>query len=467
MSSAEVPWNEPRKLKLAISNKEVGWTFTDASKIVMDIKLDKVSVLLDYADYSLFQQHPWRLADGYISSTINKKYQCKLSRYILGCLDKIGGIVHKNKNRLDHRRENLYFREKSTDVKNLSYDEKRNRFTVRYFDKKLKKWKQKEFGCGEGTRFTKETAKEEAIKFKTAVENGEEYVPKQPPEVNSINWNERRPLSYRRLGGVAKNFWQFRSHEKKEMLIEVKEGVDAIADFSDYDLIKHVSWFLSDKGYVYGWLEGKYLKMHKYILGLNEKAKEPDHLNRNKRDNRRKNLSIVTRRLNVMNRGLLKNNTTGFAGITKRGMCWVVTYSPSEYNRKSKQFSFGERSLDDEAQALDKAINFRDKMYALYGNKNNTDVFPSSDEENDVEIDDEVKSEQDDDEEDKADDLNNINAMDEDGFVVEEEQEETEHKIIHNPPLSNDERKARREAHLQRFQSKFSSRFLEDRFLPH
>ena len=43
---------------------------------------------------------------------------------------------------------------------------------------------------------------------------------------------------------------------------------------------------------------------------------EIDHINRNKLDNRKENLRIVTRSQNQMNRVIQKNNTSGYKGIT-------------------------------------------------------------------------------------------------------------------------------------------------------
>ena len=58
--------------------------------------------------------------------------------------------------------------------------------------------------------------------------------------------------------------------------------------------------------------------MHRIILkkyDLNPDNMEIDQINRNKLDNRKINLRTVTRRQNEINKGLLKNNKSGYKGV--------------------------------------------------------------------------------------------------------------------------------------------------------
>jgi hypothetical protein len=57
--------------------------------------------------------------------------------------------------------------------------------------------------------------------------------------------------------------------------------------------------------------------MARVVLGmsLDDKENVPDHINRNKLDNRQGNLRIITSAQNLLNRGVQKNNSTGFKGV--------------------------------------------------------------------------------------------------------------------------------------------------------
>lgn len=63
--------------------------------------------------------------------------------------------------------------------------------------------------------------------------------------------------------------------------------------------------------------------MHRFLLKT-PKGLETDHINRDKLDNRRSNLRIVSRTQNSINRDMPPNNTSGYKGVTwyKRDRYW-------------------------------------------------------------------------------------------------------------------------------------------------
>lgn len=59
----------------------------------------------------------------------------------------------------------------------------------------------------------------------------------------------------------------------------------------------------------------KNVPMHHFVAGKPRTGHEIDHINRDKLDNRINNLREVTHRVNVLNFGMQKNNTSGVRGV--------------------------------------------------------------------------------------------------------------------------------------------------------
>lgn len=94
-----------------------------------------------------------------------------------------------------------------------------------------------------------------------------------------------------------------------------------LIDYDDFEKCKKISWCVDNKGYANGGNRKiGTVRMHRFILDA-PKDKQIDHINRNKLDNRKSNLRIVTNQQNQFNRGLNKNNTSGYKGIHFNKTC--------------------------------------------------------------------------------------------------------------------------------------------------
>jgi hypothetical protein len=96
-------------------------------------------------------------------------------------------------------------------------------------------------------------------------------------------------------------------------------------DLSDFEMVKKYTWYKrNDSGYIYNMKNRIYL--HRFIMNCKDEE-IIDHINRNKLDNRKENLRIVSLNENNHNRSIGKNNTSGIIGVgihytSKKGTCY-------------------------------------------------------------------------------------------------------------------------------------------------
>lgn len=93
----------------------------------------------------------------------------------------------------------------------------------------------------------------------------------------------------------------------------------------DYEALKEYCWHIDAHGYVVAKdiTTGKTVKMHKLIIGEIDDY-VVDHKNRDKTDNTRDNLRVVTSQENTYNHSVFKNNKSGIIGVFwhKRDSIW-------------------------------------------------------------------------------------------------------------------------------------------------
>lgn len=104
-----------------------------------------------------------------------------------------------------------------------------------------------------------------------------------------------------------------------------------IFDAQDCGEIEKYKWKLMANGYVYTAKISMYL--HRFILD-NHGSLDTDHINGNKRDNRRCNLRLATRSQNIINSGKRSDNTSGYTGVyyQKENKKWVSLISVNKEN---------------------------------------------------------------------------------------------------------------------------------------
>ena len=98
-------------------------------------------------------------------------------------------------------------------------------------------------------------------------------------------------------------------------------------DDDDYELLSQWTWRLHDGYAVRRVGERGTVRMHRYLLGLQAgDRRQADHRNRDRLDNRRENLRVVTQGQNMQNRGARRTARSGTRGVSfhTRSGRWTV-----------------------------------------------------------------------------------------------------------------------------------------------
>lgn len=131
------------------------------------------------------------------------------------------------------------------------------------------------------------------------------------------------------------------------------KGEEFYFDLEDYDKIKDYCWTIRNNGYVTAYCPTtkNHILLHRLIMGCDNDNLYIDHIHGNKtrNDNRKSNLRIATPSQNIMNKPLLKNNTSGVTGVS-----WN--------KRKGRWESY--ITIDDKRKGLGYFSNFNDAVAA-------------------------------------------------------------------------------------------------------
>jgi hypothetical protein len=100
-----------------------------------------------------------------------------------------------------------------------------------------------------------------------------------------------------------------------------KHRVPFQIDDVDHEAVSRYSWCLLTCGYP-ATAVGKgslrrVVTLHEFLLGAAPVGLEWDHINRDKLDNRRSNLRVVSHAVNNRNKGKRKDNATGVIGVCR------------------------------------------------------------------------------------------------------------------------------------------------------
>ena len=95
-------------------------------------------------------------------------------------------------------------------------------------------------------------------------------------------------------------------------------NIFTLVDDEDFEYLNQWKWYFDVYVKRKEWLPDKKiyrdLYMHR-VINNTPSGLETDHINRNKLDNRKSNLQTCTRSVNQRNKGIQKNNTSGYKNL--------------------------------------------------------------------------------------------------------------------------------------------------------
>lgn len=147
----------------------------------------------------------------------------------------------------------------------------------------------------------------------------------------------------------------------KKIPLAHNKGV-ALVDNEDYRTLSKHRWYIGSGPSLYAYTtvrlsnnKNKVIRMHTMIIGKAPSGFETDHINRNKLDNRKKNLRFATRSQNAQNAKL--KSASGYTGVRwteGRKKPWQVTikfngksvYCGSYKNKKEAAMAYDAKALE-------------------------------------------------------------------------------------------------------------------------
>ena len=122
-------------------------------------------------------------------------------------------------------------------------------------------------------------------------------------------------------------------------LVPLTQSQFAIIDLEDIDKINKYNWCAvwyrdSQTFYAMGWINGKNILMHRFILNVTDPKIQIDHKNSNGLENRHFNIRVCTHQQNQMNKRSAYNSSSQFKGVywKKQNKKWMASI---RYKEKS------------------------------------------------------------------------------------------------------------------------------------
>jgi hypothetical protein len=150
------------------------------------------------------------------------------------------------------------------------------------------------------------------------------------------------------------------------------EGYIMLVSKQDINNVMNYKWYLSKSGYpgTYGSIHadeenwGAPYPMHRFLYPETPKGYVVDHINRNRLDNRRENLRIITAKQNSFNRKKPKNSKNTYKGVRKL----ANNKFKAVISKDGKTYSLKDCNSEKEAALLYDMM--AEQLFGVYAGKN-------------------------------------------------------------------------------------------------
>lgn len=166
------------------------------------------------------------------------------------------------------------------------------------------------------------------------------------------------------------------NHAKDAKADENGEGYIMLVSKCDVNTVMNFQWYLNSNGYpaTYGSIDPKGPKcsapfpLHQFLHPECPEDYVVDHINRNRLDNRRQNLRIITAKQNSYNRKKPKNSTSMYKGVRKQSK---DKYKAS-VSKDGQTYEIKDCATEKEAAMAYDAM--AEELFGIYAGKNFPDT---------------------------------------------------------------------------------------------
>ena len=156
-----------------------------------------------------------------------------------------------------------------------------------------------------------------------------------------------------------------------EMIIESKvHGIVKVKiDKEDMEKCSKLTWHYAknkDSKYIQTRIKGKMIKLHRYIMNMNNSNLVVDHINRNPLDNRKLNLRICSYKENSFNKSIRVDNTSGIPGVKIKynnltiHLGYFEDINEALINRRvAEEILFGEYSPNEKLENIEEELLYK------------------------------------------------------------------------------------------------------------